>query len=1218
MSLQEINKSAIAKKIIEFWYIIEFLSQDPFPKKSKMQEKNAHLAMLMAKNLPMPKGKSKPKKFMVFNKLCTNEEILKIIQNHNEIYNKHQYCSEFIHICYGKIGKEEIVQRLFEVLEIEDTRPEEDKGKLCLFALKIDKNGFYIEDSLRISPMLWGVYRCCIDKNSKDHGITIKNYYDDVRKIESIIEMETELTNKTLNKLYQHIISQYAKKVFKETTCLLEEGILTYSRYDSEKTQNREEGKSLDLSELLNGFYTDDLHMISHSINDKHDSKSMHADIIDYVTALYMKKNKIKDHKKERIDIRANKDYISRILRIKESPLGKWPSKYSPALMQQIAINFGMFNFEGVGNIFSVNGPPGTGKTTLLKEIITHNIVERATLLTKYENPDDAFIKNNYSDGTLRLNGYDEYYPYFYSFKEDKLADYGMLVASNNNAAVENISKELPDAKSLRVNMYSDKLLTENDRQLDEVASMFDVLKALEQEEFFIKLEKEEYGNVRAVYEKKNDIYFSWLAHKLISSESDTETEINAWGLISAPMGKSSNVGRYCYNVLNNIIKSFYNNNDKMKERRNKYKEARINFINQLNIVKDIEDKLFNDSNLKSSHFLAIKKFQDEISSYEFKIAKLEEIITVYNKDINKIQQDISQKEKEYIEIEKDLTNKNDEYSDINNRLEDIDNEISKTQFSIIELEDARKFYEIILHRWIKTERLLLIKEMKAKKNQMIEVYNSNEKKKISVVENIESIKKSKCIIEEEISKLKQILSQMRDKQNNILEEKNNCMKAIQDLTQKISLANSEFMMKLEKMKKDRVILDDDFWKEYFSDVESVSTKAQISNPWTTDKYNREKEKLFHSAIKLHKEFILSSKSCRDNFINLSMMWKNRENSNNELCNFSIRDKDRAFPHLLNTLFLLTPVISTTFASVGRFLKHIKEKESIGLLIVDEAGQAGPHIALGALWRCKKAIIVGDPKQVEPVVTNEADAIKRAFSDQLLKPYMDKTISVQSFADSINKYGSYIKNSANLDSHSEWVGCPLVVHRRCIEPMFSISNIISYGGTMKYQTAAPDISLIDKFILDKSCWLDIKGSEIGNRNHFVNEQGKETMKMIVDSFQKYNGYPNLYVISPFTTVITELKKMILGYDKLIEEYGETVEQWCENCCGTVHKFQGKEANEVIFLLGCDNKAIGAVKWVKPNILNVAVTRAKYRLYIIGDSKLWSKSEIFKTAYQLMQ
>lgn len=76
--------------------------------------------------------------------------------------------------------------------------------------------------------------------------------------------------------------------------------------------------------------------------------------------------------------------------------------------------------------------------------------------------------------------------------------------------------------------------------------------------------------------------------------------------------------------------------------------------------------------------------------------------------------------------------------------------------------------------------------------------------------------------------------------------------------------------------------------------------------------------------------------------------------------------------------------MSSTFASVGSFLGNIKEQKSLGLLIVDEAGQAAPHVALGTLWRCKKAIVVGDQKQVESVVTDDADAIKKAFLDKII------------------------------------------------------------------------------------------------------------------------------------------------------------------------------------------------------------------------------------------
>lgn len=77
-----------------------------------------------------------------------------------------------------------------------------------------------------------------------------------------------------------------------------------------------------------------------------------------------------------------------------------------------------------------------------------------------------------------------------------------------------------------------------------------------------------------------------------------------------------------------------------------------------------------------------------------------------------------------------------------------------------------------------------------------------------------------------------------------------------------------------------------------------------------------------------------------------------------------LADREEAMPYMLQSIFLLTPVISTTFASAQTFLGDVKKSGVLGTLIVDEAGQAQPQMAVGAMFRCRKAIIVGDPKDV--------------------------------------------------------------------------------------------------------------------------------------------------------------------------------------------------------------------------------------------------------------
>ena len=122
-------------------------------------------------------------------------------------------------------------------------------------------------------------------------------------------------------------------------------------------------------------------------------------------------------------------------------PIGRWPSRWPLALAQQFAVNRVMRDLLPAAGTFAINGPPGTGKTTLIRDVVAGVVTERAERLARFENPKTAFRAAQ----QIHTKAPD----YMVSGLHCDLDGFGIVVASSNNGAVENVSRELPSAKAI-------------------------------------------------------------------------------------------------------------------------------------------------------------------------------------------------------------------------------------------------------------------------------------------------------------------------------------------------------------------------------------------------------------------------------------------------------------------------------------------------------------------------------------------------------------------------------------------------------------------------------------------------------------------------------------------------------------------------------------------------------------------------------------------------
>lgn len=781
-------------------------------------------------------------------------------------------------------------------------------------------------------------------------------------------------------------------------------------------------------------------------------------------------------------------------------PAAQWPSRGGHTLvtLQQAAVNAA---WDALGNggkgVIAVNGPPGTGKTTLLRDLVAANVTARALAMCSFKDPKEAFS----ATGARMMVGGNAFL-HLYQLDE-RLRGHEMVVASSNNKAVENISRELPQATAIA----------------DGIG------------------------------------HFRFIAQAVADAAEEAEAA-PVWGLIAAALGNGGNRSRF--------FKAFWWDDEAGMRAFLLAAQGREVSVE----LKDADGKVigkrlpaFMESDPPLAEPVQRAAWQRERKAFIERHARIQSRL----QDLETLRlamQELSDLKAATADLESTLVVACQDVEQATGQFDACQLQVARADALVVTA--ARGHEQILSQRPAWWSRLFGTQawqhwqqqeqESAGKRRQTIAELENAQRSQTASVATLETTKAR-------FSEAEQALRAHRDR---------------------VQLLEREIAAKSAGVG-ERVVNGGYFDKGH--------EHWNLQTPWLDEVLQVEREDLFADALRIHRLFIE---------INAQRIAHNVGALQGILLGKGKKDLHQWLPQLWSTFFTTVPVVSTTFASVETMLGPLPAG-SLGWALIDEAGQATPQSAVGLLMRCQRAVVVGDPLQIPPVVTLPEKLGEQVSLSLGVDPerWCGPKASVQTLADAVSPHRAVFA----ADIGEREVGLPLLVHRRCQEPMFSISNALAYNNQMVLGFNSKDGGMIGE-VLGESGWFDVAGASQGK---WSEEEGRCLIRLLQQLADAGLRNPDIYVITPFRNVAHALRQLLARNPVLFRQLGADIDEWKANRVGTIHTFQGKEAEVVIAMLGApaDNER-GARQWAtsEPNILNVMVSRAKKRFYVIGSRAAW--------------